>query len=157
MFPQLTPLGRVEAGKAYGVPIYPYPVAIGHICLAGDRPPFLGLFEADFKQPRPVVLDLLKPVESGLFSRCPRTGLLWALEWLAWNPQYLPRVNLLLAQLSKTSIDDHWMNKPIHSLEAIFRSWMPQTAAPLEERMKALEVLTVTGHVGAATLQALAK
>ena len=34
------------------------------------------------------------------------------------------------------------MNKPIHSLEAIFRSWMPQTAAPLEVRMQVLEMLT---------------
>ena len=103
---------------------------------------FLNLLETDLKQPRPAVLGLLKPVESGLFSGCPRTGLLWALECLAWNPQYLPRVSFLLAQLSKTSIDDNWMNKPIHSLEAIFRSWMPQTAASLEQRIKAFEVLT---------------
>ena len=103
---------------------------------------FLNLLETDLKQPQPVVLGLLKPVESGLFSGCPRTGLLWALECLAWNPQYLPRVSLLLAQLSKTSISDNWMNKPIHSLEAIFRSWMPQTAASLEQRIKTFEVLT---------------
>ena len=103
---------------------------------------FLSLIETDLKQPRPVVLGLLKPVESGLFSGCPRTGLLWALECLAWNPQYFPRVSFLLAQLSKTSIDDNWMNKPIHSLEAIFRAWMPQTAASLEQRTEALEVLT---------------
>ena len=103
---------------------------------------FLNLLETDLKQPQPVVLGLLKPVESGLFSGCPRTGLLWALECLAWNPQYLPHVSLLLAQLSKTSIDDNWMNKPIHSLEAIFRSWMPQTAASLEQRIKTFEVLT---------------
>ena len=67
---------------------------------------------------------------------------LWALECLAWNPQYLSQVSLLLAQLSRTSIDDNWMNKPIHSLKAIFRSWMPQTAAPLEERMRTLKMLT---------------
>ena len=102
---------------------------------------FLNLLETDLQQPQPVVLGLLKPVQNGLFSGCPRTGLLWALECLAWNPQYLPRVSLLLAQLSKTSIDDNWMNKPIHSLEAIFRSWMPQTAASLEQRIKTFEVL----------------
>ena len=103
---------------------------------------FMCLLETDLQQPLPVVLDLLKPVESGLFGGCPRTGLLWALECLAWNPKYLLRVCLLLANLSRTSIDDNWMNKPIHSLEAIFRSWMPQTAASLEQRIKAIEVLT---------------
>ncbi len=103
---------------------------------------FLNLLETDLKQPQPVLLGLLRPVESGLFSGCPRTGLLWALECLAWNPQYLLRVSLLLAQLSRISIDDNWTNKPIHSLEAIFRSWMPQTAASLEQRIKTFEVLT---------------
>ena len=103
---------------------------------------FMGLLEMDLRQSQPIVLGLLKPVGSGLFSGCPRTGLLWALECLAWNPQYLLRVSLLLARLSRISIGDNWMNKPIHSLEAIFRSWMPQTAASLEERIKVLEVLT---------------
>jgi hypothetical protein len=67
---------------------------------------------------------------------------LWALECLAWKPQSLPRVASILAQLSQTKINDNWANKPIGSLEAIFRSWMPQTAASLEERSKALELLT---------------
>ncbi|MGH9174630.1 MAG: hypothetical protein ACRD1H_09740, partial [Vicinamibacterales bacterium] len=38
--------------------------------------------------------------------------------------------------------DDNWTNKPKASLEAIFRSWVPQTAAPVEQRVKALEMLT---------------
>jgi len=102
----------------------------------------LSLLEADLKEPEPVVLGLLKPASSGIFSGCPRTGLLWALECLAWKTQNLPRVVAILAQLSRTKINDNWANKPIGSLEAIFRSWMPQTAASLDERCKALELLT---------------
>lgn len=100
---------------------------------------FLKLLESDLKQPEPVVLGLLKPAGSAIFAGCPRSGLLWALEALAWR--HLGRVTAILAQLSRTVIDDNWMNKPIASLEAIYRSWMPQTAASLDERMKALEVL----------------
>jgi len=103
---------------------------------------FLQLLEADMKQTESVVLGLLKPADSGIFGGCPRTGLLWALECLAWKPQNLMRVSAVLAQLSKTKIEDNWANKPIASLQAIFRSWMPQTAASLEERVKALETLT---------------
>jgi addiction module HigA family antidote len=103
---------------------------------------FLNLIETDLKQARPVVLGLLKPANSGLFGGCPRTGLLWSLECLAWKPQNLPRVSTILAQLSRTKIDDKWANKPIGSLAAIYRSWMPQTAASLDERAKALEMLT---------------
>ena len=102
---------------------------------------FLNLIEADLRQPEPVALGLLKPVESGMFGgRCSRAGLLWALECLAWK--HLGRVSLILARLSRTVIDDNWANKPISSLESIYRSWLPQTAASLEERMQSLETLT---------------
>ena len=100
---------------------------------------FLNLLEEDLRQSEPVVRGLLKPTESGPFASPARTGLLWALECLAWKQ--LGRVSLILAQLSETIIDDNWTNKPISSLQAIYRSWMPQTAASLEERMQALEML----------------
>jgi hypothetical protein len=69
---------------------------------------FLKLLEADLKQPEPAILGLLKPAESGIFGGCPRTGLLWALECLAWKPQNLSRVSAVLAQLSRTTINDNW-------------------------------------------------
>ena len=101
---------------------------------------FLTLLEEDLRRPEPITLGLLKPVESGLFSSPTRTGLLWALECLAWK--HLGRVSLILAQLSRIVINDNWANKPISSLEAVYRSWLPQTAASLDDRIKALETLT---------------
>lgn len=102
---------------------------------------FLAILEADLGAAEPVVLGLLKPASTGVFGNCPRSGLLWALECLAWRPQNLARVSAILARLSRTTINDNWANKPIKSLGAIFRSWMPQTAASLEDRCKALELL----------------
>ena len=99
---------------------------------------FLRLLEEDLKQSQ-VILDLLKPTESGPFASPVRAELLWALESLAWK--HLGRVNLVLAQLSEIVINDNWTNKPIASLQAIYRSWMPQTAASLKERVQALETL----------------
>ena len=101
---------------------------------------FLQVLEHDLQQPQPVVVGLLQPADSGPFVRCWRSGLLWALECLAWKN--LTRVCWILARLSKTVINDNVVNKPITSLGAIYRFWMPQTAASLEERMRALEVLT---------------
>jgi addiction module HigA family antidote len=104
---------------------------------------FLNIIEEDLQSDAPVVFGLLKAVDSSLFWASPsRTGLLWALECLAWKPQNLPRVAAILAQLSRPKIDDNWMNKPDASLQTIFRSWMPQTAASVEQRIKALEMLT---------------
>ena len=82
-------------------------------------------------------LPILRP-----FSWPGRTGLLWALEALAWNPNWLFRVVILLAKLAEIKISDNWANKPESSLASIFRCWMPQTAAPLDIRIQALELLT---------------
>ena len=102
---------------------------------------FLGLLEADLERPKPLLQELLKPVGPRLFDHPARSGILWALERLAWSPQILMRVVRILARLSEKEIDDNWTNKPINSLSAIFRSWLPQTAAPLDDRIKALEAL----------------
>lgn len=100
---------------------------------------FLKLLEEDLRQSQPVVLGLLKPASNELFGGCPRSGLLWALECLAWKR--LGRVSPILAQLSEPAINDNWLNKPISSLYTTYQSWLPQTAASLKDRIKALEIL----------------
>ena len=47
----------------------------------------------------------------------------------------------ILAQLCYRKIDDNWTTKPRNSLESLFRYWMPETAASIEQRIKALEGL----------------
>ena len=102
---------------------------------------FLELLEADVGSPNPVLRALLKPASPGWFDSPARTGVLWALERLAWNPQHFPRVVTILAGLSETEIDDNWVNRPINSLSGLFRSWLPQTAASLDDRIRALETV----------------
>src|SRR5205823_11890393 len=103
---------------------------------------FLAIIERDFKTDTPAVLGLLRPAGTGVFGRSPsRTGLLWALEGLSWNPETLPRAAFILARLAQIEINDNWVNKPTHSLESIFRAWMPQTAATHEQRVDLLKKL----------------
>ncbi|MCW2292389.1 addiction module HigA family antidote [Pseudomonas sp. BIGb0408] len=105
---------------------------------------FLDILETDLENLEPQVLKLLRPVESGPFGGgCPRSGLLWALERVAWDSDRMTRVALLLAQLSQLPITDNWSNKPENSLEALFRSWMPQTSAPLEQRLTVLGLIVL--------------
>jgi hypothetical protein len=115
----------------------------GNLPLYAEAAPqeFLRIIEEDLKSPEPQVYALMKPADTGVFGSCPRTGLLWALETLAWKPDQLPRVSAILAKLSERKINDNWANKPENSLQAMYRSWMPQTAANLEDRKKALEAL----------------
>lgn len=101
---------------------------------------FLRILERDLDSPEPAVEGLLRPADS-MFGGCPRTNLLWALEGLAWNPKTLGRAALLLARLSRYEIHDNWSNKPMESLAAIFKAWMPQTAASLQERLRCVQFI----------------
>ncbi len=102
---------------------------------------FLRLIEDDLSQEEPITLELMTPTNHAVTSSPIRTGLLWALETVAWQSASLPRVVSILAQLSSRKITDNWINKPEHSLGTILSSWMPQTAAPLEQRVRTVELL----------------
>ena len=102
---------------------------------------FLDILEADLETSDPESLKLMRPVNSAIFSRCYRSGLLWALENIAWAPNHLVRVVNILGRLSERKINDNWANKPITSLSAIFLHWMPQTAANIEKRIAAMKYL----------------
>jgi addiction module HigA family antidote len=96
---------------------------------------FLAILERDLDSDKPALHALMRPADSGIFGSTPRTGLLWALEALAWSPEYISRVIDILARLAEIEADDNWANKPSATLESIFRSWMPQTGAPLKQRI----------------------
>lgn len=102
---------------------------------------FLSILERDLRTETPAVLGLLRPAGVGMFGHPSRTGLLWALEGLSWSPDTLPRAAFILARLSQVEISDNWVNKPTHSLESIFRAWMPQTAASHEARVDLMKKL----------------
>ena len=105
---------------------------------------FLSILERDLKSKDPAVLGLLRPADTSVFGRSPsRTGLLWALEGLSWNPLTLPRAAFILARLAQVEINDNWVNKPTNSLESIFRAWMPQTAANHQQRVDLMKKLAV--------------
>ena len=102
---------------------------------------FLAILRKDLRSNCPAAIEILKPVESSALGGCPRSGLLWALEVLAWKADRLPQVTEILAQLSTKAIDDNWQNKPLNSLKSVFRSWLPQTAASVEHRLSALKLI----------------
>lgn len=102
---------------------------------------FLSILEEDLDRSESAVRELLKPIEVTIFNRPPGVGLLWALECLAWNPRHLARVVLVLASLSTSTTASQGVHGPLRSLEFILRSWMPQTAATLEQRVQALRIL----------------
>lgn len=95
--------------------------------LEGDNPPVLELFS--------------KRGEDFLTSSHYYTGLLWALEVLAWSPMYLSRVSLILARLARMAPGGNMDNTPANSLRTIFNPWLPQTAADSQQRFRVIDSL----------------
>lgn len=77
----------------------------------------------------------------GLFGGNYMTGLLWALETLAWDPNYISRVVVCLGELAMRDPGGQWANRPINSLTTILLPWLPQTIAPIEKRVAAVRTL----------------
>jgi hypothetical protein len=103
---------------------------------------FLQAVESSLQTPETPVTRLIEETSvSGFMGRCWHSGLLWALETLAWSPVRLARVALVLARLSAVPIKGNWANTPAASLLALFRTWIPQTAAALEQRIAVLDML----------------
>jgi len=69
------------------------------------------------------------------------TGLLWALETLAWEEQFLVHVCVILGELAAHDPGGKWSNRPANSLTTILLPWLPQTIAPLDKRKVALQTL----------------
>ena len=69
------------------------------------------------------------------------SGLLWALETLAWHPDFLSRIAVILSDLASIDPGGNWANRPLNSLADIFLPWHVQTCASLEKRKVAVETV----------------
>jgi hypothetical protein len=69
------------------------------------------------------------------------TGLLWALEGLAWDEQYLVRVCVALGELASHDPGGQRANRPSNSLATILLPWLPQTLASVNKRKVAVRTI----------------
>lgn len=67
---------------------------------------------------------------------------MWALETLAWSPDWMPRVTLVLARLDAIDTKPRqYSNGPGISLREIHALGLPQTYASLDQRLRALDLV----------------
>ncbi|MBT3374792.1 MAG: hypothetical protein HN742_21610 [Lentisphaerae bacterium] len=78
---------------------------------------------------------------SGMMGSNYLTGLLWALESLAWDKEHLTRVTVVFGELAEIDPGGNWANRPANSLTTIFLPWLPQTTASKERRLVAVRTL----------------
>lgn len=102
---------------------------------------FLDAVDKGLSGNQPVLLNIFSEGEHALFGSSPHTGLLWALELLAWHPDYLSHATLLLAKLARLDPGGKLLNRPHRSLRDIFLCWFPQTTANLAQRLRVLDTI----------------
>jgi len=102
---------------------------------------FLEMVERDLSLPSPCLMSLFRDAKYEFGQDSPHTGLLWALEVLAWSPEYLSRTAVLLAKLARLDPGGCLTNRPINSLREIFLVWHPCTAANLDNQLKVLDAI----------------
>jgi hypothetical protein len=77
----------------------------------------------------------------GFMGRTYMSGVLWALETLAWDLDHLSRVVICLGELAARDPGGRWSNRPANSLTTILLPWLPQTCAPVAKRGAAVSAL----------------
>ena len=70
------------------------------------------------------------------------TEILWTLEMLAWDEDYIYRASSLLLRFSTYKNESNYANKPTNSLAEIFRFQWPQTFASFDNRIQVLTSLS---------------
>lgn len=115
----------------------------GKLPLIAEASPtaFLGAIEKHLSSEESPITALFDEEPGFLATQSYHTGLLWALESLAWFPEYLSRVALILAELSTIDPGGNLSNRPINSLSEIFKPWHFQTLASFEERIQVLKLI----------------
>lgn len=91
---------------------------------------------------KPCPFDQLFAQESkGIAGDNYLAGLLWALEGLAWDEEYLVQVCVVLGELANHDPGGQSSNRPFNSLATILLPWLPQTLASIEKRQVAVQTL----------------
>ena len=100
---------------------------------------FIDTVESDLKKDKPPIMSLF--VDEGTMGGCPHAELLRALELTSWNLDYLSRIVGILSKLARLDPGSRYMNRPFNSLKAIFQGCLPQTKAPLDDRIRIIDRL----------------
>jgi len=103
---------------------------------------FLKAVKNSLVREQPEIMDMFNEEDGFLHKTSHHTGLLWALENLAWLPEYLRDVSLILLKLSRLDPGGSLSNRPLNSVSEIFKPWRYQTLASYDERMEILKYAT---------------
>lgn len=102
---------------------------------------FIEILRKDLKRSESALKSVLLAPKQDLFASPSLTGILWALERLAWHRTHFMDVVLILAEMSSMRNNEGWSSTPLNSLAGILDSRLPQTNVSVSDRILALKKL----------------
>lgn len=102
---------------------------------------FIGIIRDDLFDGKAETRKLIRPCNDFMFGGSSRTGLLSALQVLAWSEDTFFSVLEVLCELATIPLDDNVSPKPTTVLDDVFCDWMPQTGVSIEARVEAISKL----------------
>ena len=107
---------------------------------------FLDAVESSLSQSKPPIIGMFSETKDTLTSSSAHPSLLWALEGLAWSPQLLGRITIILGKLARLDPGGTLSNRPANSLRTISLLWRPHTFASLDKRLEVIDTLIELEH-----------
>ncbi len=102
---------------------------------------FLNIVQESLEQEAPPFVNQVFPSRGWRSKPAIPYGLIWALESIAWDQDYLEKTCVLLGKLSETVMDSEKEDQALQSLARILFPLLPQTMAPSQYRMDVIQVL----------------
>ncbi|KAF2334613.1 hypothetical protein [Flavobacterium nitrogenifigens] len=99
---------------------------------------FFKAVQNSLQKNEPEIMGMFRTKADFLGESSSHTGLLWALEGLAWMPEHLFQATDILLKLAELDPGGKLSNRPAKSLADIYRPRYFQTLAPIQERMEIL-------------------
>ncbi len=115
----------------------------GELPLLAEAAPrvFLDALQVGTAGAEPILRPLFDEQPGFLFAQSDHSHLLWALERIAWSPELLSAVTLVVGKLASIDPGGSHGPRPMDTLHEIFFVTHPQTGAVHEQRMQALALL----------------
>lgn len=93
-----------------------------------------------------IIKQLVEQEGDGITGGCYISGLLWAIEAIAWDEDNFTDAVMLLGRLAELDPGSHWGNRPINSLKDMLLPWHYQTLATLDRQKITVEQLLQEHH-----------
>lgn len=102
---------------------------------------FLSALERMLEGDGAAIRPIFDEVEGFAFPTSNHTGVLWALETIAWDPRWFARAAIVLARLAEIDPGGQLANRPDASLIDMLLLWHPGTNAGLDARLGVLDAI----------------